>query len=291
MNKHFSEFFAPRAMTLVRRLKQKLTQFEKSLGGKNNRPGESLPDLETLHDLRVAARRLKTNLAMLQKNDLLYPEFYLNYFQKRIGWVLKKSNKARDLTILLETLSKLPLGISHPLESARDNWSGRAREKLWLEVRGLGDLLAEGGYRWNIQQLEGLLRLPVRSQKDGSPEQIAYGLWEKEQKKLAKRLPRVSDHLDDDPWLHELRLEIKEFRYLIEFIKELLPPSVSRQLKQTRQFQTELGNIHDAYFLRFMPEKFGLPAHAGLADYWVEYLAAYKNKNLHALQEKIRQHF
>ena len=46
--------------------------------------------------------------------------------------------------------------------------------------------------------------------------------------------------------LHALRIEIKKFRYTMEYFREILGEGVSQALNELKQLQDHLGELHDA---------------------------------------------
>jgi CHAD domain-containing protein len=45
--------------------------------------------------------------------------------------------------------------------------------------------------------------------------------------------------------VHELRIALKKFRYMTEILQAVLPPQNERTLKEMKDLQTRVGNVHD----------------------------------------------
>jgi len=97
-----------------------------------------------------------------------------------------------------------------------------------------------------LRQVEALCILPVRPKRDVAVERFALDLAEPLRDIVSKKLVRLkADPRLDAPWLHDLRLDCKRLRYVIDFYQDALPPILLESGKLARKLQNRLGTLND----------------------------------------------
>lgn len=202
--------------------------------------------MEAIHEVRVAARRLRTVLKAWRKeiHPLKYDE--LRFDLRNVGRLLAPAREAdvrRRLTAKL--LHPLPEELTQSANRllARLDQS-RADERHALRIRMHSE-------RWNttlahIQACidsDQLLAVP-RANENPASDLIRF---EKQLRKVhkscaRKRLPT--------PQLHALRIKGKRTRYVGEALAELSGQDLTASLKLLRQLQDVLGDLHDCLQIR-----------------------------------------
>lgn len=206
----------------------------------------SAGDVEGVHQLRVAIRRLRAALLLFRP---LLPQEPASRLRKRLRDLGRLVGTARDCDVfvteaLTAAASEMPEERVRQLEGASDPVRSRAHEAVAAALRQpeIGDVLSE------------LFRLPDEVPYDGRPSgkkslhdpaaELAPQLLDKLHRKVAKR-GRDLDGLTR-PELHELRKAIKNLRYGVEFLAPVLGrKKVKRFLKPTRELQELLGHVND----------------------------------------------
>jgi triphosphatase len=208
-------------------------------------PGTRLgEDIESLHQMRVATRRMRAALSLFQA---VLP-VRANRVNEELGWLAGVLGAVRDLDIQLGNLDswteELPGGhrqaldelgdlLVHHREEARTSLlealDSRRYERL---VAALTSMLEQGPLRRaplvHVAALEAL------------PELI--GGRHREAEKAVRRAHRTG--VVDD--FHRLRIRCKRLRYAIEFTGDLYGGDVKRFARQVASLQDELGLIQDA---------------------------------------------
>ncbi len=215
-----------------------------------NEPGVMrFHDVESLHQMRVGLRRLRSALAMFDKQIGLPA-----HLQPELVWLADRLGPARDWDVLAEsTLARVaaqeaeeraelaPLcqavqAQSHAmreatagaLASARYSHLMRALER-WVDQRGWRELPAAGG-------TAGLKR-PIIA--------FADAILERDQQRLLKRGRRLAGASVDAR--HRVRIAAKKARYAAEFFGSLYPgKQVRPYLKALGRLQQDLGRLNDA---------------------------------------------
>jgi CHAD domain-containing protein len=200
-------------------------------------------DAEAIHDARVATRRLKAAMGLLE--SVLSAEH-----RKPFGKVLKRLRRRlgplRDLDVMIERLEKMESHAIHGpaagwmkehLSRQRDAERERARKKA-----APADVLAKLGSWWSVREevveahdaVDTLLSESLHMQLDAFADQAA-------------QLSAEAGSRREDP--HQLRIAGKSLRYTLELAKSQghrLPGAI---LKGFKKMQEALGNWHDAVVL------------------------------------------
>jgi len=208
-------------------------------------PGTRLgEDVEELHDMRVATRRLRAALAMFAEALPVRAQ----HFRVELGWLADALGGVRDLDVQLERLAGWTAEVPEEDRASLDELAAllegerdRARETLLaaLESRryerlvsGLTTLLRQGPSR--------------RSGVAMTPAAIAVpGLVQARHAaavKAARRARRSGIATD----FHRLRIRGKRLRYALEFVSEVYDGQTVRYVRKVVALQDALGLMQDA---------------------------------------------
>lgn len=204
-------------------------------------------DIEDVHQLRVAARRLRSDLRTFR--FLLDPPWQ-QQLRGELGWLGTLAGPVRDADVLLARLdaqvAALPepdclLGreLTHRLEDQR----ARDRDALLAGMRGarydlLLDSLADAVVRPRLS--------PAGRRRAGrrGPRVLARALdaqWRAVTAEVAALGPDP-----DVAGLHRVRIRAKRCRYAAEAVVPVLGRPASRLARAATDVQTLLGDLHDA---------------------------------------------
>lgn len=203
-------------------------------------------DTEFLHDLRVSVRRTRSLISLMRKQ--LPPEV-AKHFQSEFKWLGNVTGPVRDLDVYLlkeeQYRQMLPEELQSGLTCFFEELSGRRKrelKKLRLHLRSarFSQLLES----WGV-----FLR--------DLPEQNAYPQGKRPCREVAAkiirkrfaRIVRLAQTITPetpDARLHDLRIEGKKFRYLLEFFRSLFHrEAVAEYLKHMKRLQNDLGDFND----------------------------------------------
>jgi CHAD domain-containing protein len=201
-------------------------------------------DPDGIHDARVATRRLKAALRLL---EAVVSKDHAKAFDKVLRKVRRRLGPLRDLDVMIEHLGKLH---GHPTHGTAADWLCQRLETQRQQERddsrngsGSADVLAKLGAWWHVREeicdakeaIDCLLAESLHLQLDTFAEQAA-GI-------VAQTTGGQSPTHRHDP--HELRISGKLLRYTLELAKAQgheLPPAI---LKHFKAMQESLGNWHD----------------------------------------------
>lgn len=201
-------------------------------------------DEDGIHDARVATRRLKAAMELLQA---VLSDNHRRAFEKVLKKLRRRLGPLRDLDVMIGRLKKLESHSTHglpaswlkgQLEKQRDQERSHAKDKS-----SSAETLAKLGAWWHVREeieeareaFDSLLAQSLHLQLDAFAEH-AQG--------VDRQIHGPKDSSDHhDP--HELRIAGKLLRYTLEVAQaqgHALPAAVMRHFKQ---MQEALGNWHD----------------------------------------------
>ncbi|WP_437636027.1 CHAD domain-containing protein [Sorangium sp. So ce854] len=218
------------------------------------------PDVEAVHDFRVALRRLRT---LLKPARRIYGKRRLRPIADGLRAFARATGTLRDEEVLRETLTELELG--DEARAAIDAWIARRAQREHEARAYIVDLLrrdrpgdapvtgdagapqadAPAGKRLRLERYLARLERRVSRRK-------------KAKRRGAEALARraIGDALDDvralattDPSdgaaMHELRIRFKRLRYSAETFAPLFGERAERTAKSASRLQRRLGQLHD----------------------------------------------
>ncbi len=214
-------------------------------------------DVESLHQMRVGLRRLRSVLGLYK--DLIIPP---SQMRLDLAWLSAQLGAARDWDVLAYSTLPAIAGISTEgmaqdemdIAALKSVAQEQAREKhataskavkspryarlmLGLAARAHG--VGWGGF--GVEADRPALEMPVREFADGIAGQLQNKLH-----KRGKRL-RHADSITEVPARHRLRIAAKKMRYAVEFFQSLYPSRrVQPYVKMLTRLQDEFGQLNDA---------------------------------------------
>jgi CHAD domain-containing protein len=221
-----------------------LTHLEEAKAARS-RMGSSDP--EALHDYRVALRRLRSSLrsyeqalqSTLSKRSL-----------RRLRRLARGTSLSRDLEVHIAWLSE-PRDFLGEAERPGVDWLlerlTAARHQAEQAMRELDERLFPGLYDRLIGELTEL-RTTIRldgSFQSRSTAMATRGLVGEAAEQLRQRLLRIHGYASERP-IHRARIAGKHLRYLSEPFASSVPEGEA-VVERLKQFQSGLGDVHDAH--------------------------------------------
>jgi CHAD domain-containing protein len=209
-------------------------------------------DPEFLHDFRVAIRKTRSALGQIKG---VFPPDPVAHFGREFRWLGGRTGPTRDMDVYLlkipEYREALPGGVRDELEPL----VGFLGHKKRLAHRALVRTLGTQRFRRLLQEWEEFLDRsdpPSPEAPNGGRPILRVAkerIW-KVYRRVLTDGERASGMGADPPAeaLHELRIECKKLRYLIEFFECLFPPAQLQPLrKELKQLQDVLGDFNDLH--------------------------------------------
>ena len=203
-------------------------------------------DTEFLHDYRICLRKIRSLLSLVRD---AYPAEEIAAVRNRLGDEARRTNRLRDLDVYLlsrnEYATLLPPVLRSGLDRMFDDFARERRHELKRTVahlrlpahrrmlRELSEFFAEQAEHGAAAGAD----LPVGP--------LVFRAIFKRYRKIRRLAQGITADTPDET-LHQLRIECKKLRYLLEFFSELVPTSdYEAILKQLRRLQGRLGEFND----------------------------------------------
>jgi len=206
-------------------------------------------DAPSLHQLRVAARRLRAALRLCRN---IFPGKSLRKWQKLLKSITRDFGAARDLDVqirfIAEFLETTPEKLYHPGLERLLLRLRQARQRLQPSIMNAAEALSQSDtlkdmgaqlehFHFELKHKNVALVLHALAKRARKDMLAAYHL-------LISR-ETCLDHPEQTQTLHRLRIAVKRARYAAEFYRTVFP-ELDRFIKSLKKMQTQLGRIHDA---------------------------------------------
>ena len=206
-------------------------------------------DIEFVHEMRVALRRLRAALRLFRK-ALGKAGRALN---RELKWFGTELGVVRDLDVFLAYLrSYFKKAPKEHVAALRGPTRSLQANRRWHHGRLL-DVSETGRYNEFTSVYCPLVRRPVGSDAGlvRLDELGATPIWRQAPAMLAKQWNKVARHdrrLErlSSQEQHALRIECKRLRYTAEFFADLYPGRLAEIVKPMVRMQDALGDVHDA---------------------------------------------
>jgi CHAD domain-containing protein len=206
-------------------------------------------DIEELHDMRVATRRMRTAF------DIFGPAFtpkIMKRFLKGLRTTGSVLGEVRDMDVLLENAINYQGNMKErkapglePLLSEWKQMIDKKRSKMTKHLQSEAYHTFKYNFNLFLQAPENITE--PASLNNGTNSHIrdivpilVYSRYATVRAYDAI-LPSASV-----TQLHALRIEFKKFRYLLEYFKEILGENAGQAITELKQLQDHLGGLHDA---------------------------------------------
>jgi CHAD domain-containing protein len=227
---------------------------------KENEGVRKAETIDPVHDMRVASRRMRAGFTIFGG---CFPAGQFSKWQKEIRRVTRRLGEARDLDVQKDYLTQLMAGLTAGQKRKR---AGIVRLYLRLSQRreraqpGLIealDRLDSSGVLGEMEQAFGHLQAQARIRKAGKSSPYVY----EQARSLIEA--RLEDMLAYESFvteperkeeLHQMRIEAKRLRYTMEYFESCYEGKLKSHVKNARQAQTLLGQLHDCdVWIEFLP--------------------------------------
>jgi len=213
-------------------------------------------DPEHLHDVRVASRRVRAVLELVDPG--IYPKY--NRHLRQLKALTRALGASREHDVHLSLLAAQHPPQMEPLALAALEHAQELLERTRRRAqKRMGRILS----RLNVSECEGLLRVP------SLPDPFALGdVPTSARACLEPRLRTALEPLshllaqEDVCGMHAARIQVKKARYTLEILAPVIAGRTAPALDRLRELQTILGEHHDLATL----ETFLWNLHEGLCE-------------------------
>lgn len=220
-------------------------------------------DIEFLHDFRVAVRRSRSCIGQMRG---ALDAAALEPFKKDLAWLGKISGPTRDLDVFLIDIQHYQRRLDEGDSIQLQPLAAQLRQERASAWRQLLKAMRSPRYRQFFERWERFLSQPQAGDEGATAiETLAARRIERRAKKMIKRGRRLDADRETEA-LHQLRIEAKKLRYLLEFFGALLPLGNSETLiRGLKRLQDVLGSFNDLCVQQEMLRRSVDPASGGVA--------------------------
>ncbi len=204
-------------------------------------------DTEFLHDFRVAVRRTRSVLSQVKS---VFPDDVTARFKVDFATIGKATNELRDLDVYLLAEDNFKAMMPTTMQGDIDPLFNHLQKSRGAALKTVVRMLNGAHYAETLTAWEQFLGEPIReglTTKNGRTpiKTLAQNRIYKKYQGIIKWGNQILQHTEDEA-LHDLRLECKKLRYLLEFFKSVFPrKKITLLIKQLKKLQTNLGDFTD----------------------------------------------
>jgi CHAD domain-containing protein len=216
-------------------------------------------DIEALHDMRVATRRMR---AAFQVFDPYYVDDAVRPHIKGLRRTGRALGSVRDLDVLIEKARAFGELLSPELQDSFQPLIAHWEVARDVARRQMLEYLDGQAYREFTDEFEEFLTTPGEGALDvPSGEPVPYLVRHVAPQLIYERYEAVRAYdtlLPDAPLTtyHQLRIDFKRLRYALEFFKDVLGREAAAIIKQVTAMQDLLGELQDAHVAEGLIEDF-----------------------------------
>ena len=210
-----------------------------------NEPGTRAgEDIEALHDMRVAARRLRAGMQAFRP----WLPARLETFRAQLGWVAAALGEVRDLDVQIERMDEWRVGMDPARAATLDALQAVLEVQRRLARRRMLAVLDSKRYESVVTRFAELLRRGApASFLAGRPPivECAPGLLRQRYRRFRKGGDLITPASVPDAY-HALRIEAKKLRYALEFVGPIYGKPATDFAVRVTAIQDILGLHQDA---------------------------------------------
>ena len=202
-------------------------------------------DTEFLHDFRVAIRRTRSALSQIKG---VLPEDSVEHFKDEFRELGRSTNRLRDLDVYLLEEETYRAMLPRSLQPGLDAVFSRLKSERRRALNDMVQVLDAPEYLDLMDSWAAFLQ-GVQSQRGRDSAVPAIALARKfifkRFKQVLKRGQAIADNTPDEA-LHNLRIDCKKLRYLLEFFASFFPKNkMDKLIGYMKKLQDNLGDFND----------------------------------------------
>jgi CHAD domain-containing protein len=206
-------------------------------------PAAQAGDVRSVHQARVATRRLRAALPVLRKS---LDAHAIDRAQTRVRRMTRALGPVRELDVSLMHLDELAnrgVATARAINRVRQALTEERLEKR----RTMLSQITPGKVERLSRELAHVGSGPPVGGRPGAIKDAVRRV-ERRAEDLAKVIAQAGSLYSPEP-LHSVRIAAKKLRYAMEIERELKRSRVTARIRQLKMFQDRLGRLHDLHVL------------------------------------------
>jgi CHAD domain-containing protein len=196
-------------------------------------------EIDAVHDMRVASRRLR---AVLAEHRKMFNKKRMANARDNVRRVTQALGRARELDVAILIMETMRGGEESPVRPAASHalaFLKQQRAAASTDIAAAVELIASPAFAQGLEQITG----------KGAQRRRCY--FRHASRSTFRLFSRLSETYWDwtqaktDAQLHQVRIAFKKFRYACEIYSELYGPKMKKLINELKDAQEALGNWHD----------------------------------------------
>jgi CHAD domain-containing protein len=217
---------------------------------RNERGVKADTDTEFLHDFRVSSRRIRSALGQIRG---VFPKEKAGQFRKDFAILGKTTNKLRDLDVYLLKKEQYRALLPQHTVSGLDLFFQDLSEERRSELKNVRKFLNSMVYKKIVSRWEEFIDSETAFAAEEAKNaqrpvlELAQRIIFRRYKQIIRDGKKVNAASPDEQ-LHQLRIDCKKLRYLLEFYASLFPKkNMLLLIGQLKKLQDNLGDFNDLF--------------------------------------------
>jgi CHAD domain-containing protein len=200
-------------------------------------------DIEFLHDFRTSLRKTRAGLSQIKG---VFPEEVVAEYKERFADIQRKTNNARDLDVYLSEKCDYYEITPAEVHEGLDEFFNLLELERKKEQTNLKRLLSSKFYKSTLSDWNSYLNNYKPPDENLVNVLVAAKIYiNKKLKSVIKKGKKITSK-SAEAQLHDLRIECKKLRYLLEFFKSVFPKKeIEFIINQLKSLQDYLGEFND----------------------------------------------
>ena len=200
-------------------------------------------DIEFLHDFRTSLRKIRAGLSQIKG---IFPDEISDDYKSRFANIQRKTNNARDLDVYLFEKEHYYKVSPTEIHEGLDEFFNLLQLERKKEQTILKRLLSSKLYKSTLSDWENYLKNYKPENENTTSVLAAAKLFISKKLNTVIKDGRKINSKSKDEQLHDLRIECKKLRYLLEFFKSVFPKKkIEFFINQLKNLQDYLGEFND----------------------------------------------
>jgi len=199
-------------------------------------------DIETVHQARVATRRLRSDLRTFRR---LFDPDWVESLREELRWIASPLGAVRDLDVMVDRLA----GVTRTMNAADQPHGDALVDRLRAQRATALEQLLQSLHEPRFSALIGRLidaseHAPFTEEANGKAAKVLIPVVKHPWRRLRAEVKQLDDPPTDEA-LHEVRIKAKRARYALEAAEPVLGKSAERHAEAIAELQGVLGDLHD----------------------------------------------
>jgi CHAD domain-containing protein len=203
-------------------------------------------DIEDVHDMRVAIRRMRSAFRLLKP---YYKAKDVRPFRRALRGLGETSGDVRDLDVMIDNLHAFQLTLDADSQADLQTTIDELDERRVAAREDLIEALDGKAYRRFVKSFGDFVTTPIETKISSAvtPFQVRHLLPSMIYDRLAAVRAYDTVLADaDSPTLHALRIEFKRLRYTVSLFEGVLGETIKEFIDELKVSQDTLGMVNDA---------------------------------------------